>query len=318
MDPVSPPAGSDDLTLEVHRPIGSTDVALLRRIADDATRVDRHPAVGDSVWRDLEAPSDASALVVAHVGTDPAGALHVAAAENEPAQRIGTVVLAPDHRTVEVLAGLVDRAARDDVCGDADRLVVWALGADDAVDAVLWQVGADRARELLQMRVALPVAEEPAWPDGVRPRPFRPGQDDDPWLRVNNRAFAADPDQHGWTLDTLRGRQREPWFDPAGFLLAVTDEGDIAGFCWTKVHPPSPPLDPEPVGEIYVIGVDPDHQGRGLGRALVLAGLRSLHEQGTRTGMLYVDAANTGALSLYRALGFEVVRSDRAYARTVV
>jgi mycothiol synthase len=313
MDPVSPHLDSGDVDLEVHRPITADDVALLRRLADDAEAADGHPALAEGVWRDLAHPTDASALVVARVDGRPAGALHVAPAENEPAQRTGAVVLAPDHRTMDVLTGLLDRAARSDVCGDADRLVVWMLGADDTTDAVLWQVGATRARELFQMRVALPIAEDPVWPEGVRVRTFEAGRDEEAWLRVNNRSFAADPDQHGWTIDTIRGREREAWFDPAGFLLAVTETGDIAGFCWTKLHP----AEAESIGEIYVIGVDPDHQGTGLGRALVVAGLASLHDRGTPVGMLFVDAANAPAVGLYRALGFDVARSDRAYARAV-
>jgi mycothiol synthase len=64
-----------------------------------------------------------------------------------------------------------------------------------------------------------------------------------------------------------------------------------------------------------VIGVDPDRQGTGLGRALVVAGLSWLHEHGTPVGMLYVDAANEPALALYRAIGFEIARHDRAYSR---
>lgn len=317
MDPVSRQPDVDDIDLEVHRPILADDVVLLRRLAVDAATTDGHPALGDSVWRDVTDPSDASVLIVARVGGEVAGALHVAAAENEPTRRTGAVVLAPEHREIAVLGRLVDRAARTDVCGDAERLVVWVLGADDIDDAVLWQVGATRARELFQMRVALPVAEDPIWPDGVRVRAFEPGHDEEAWLHVNNRAFAADPDQHGWTIDTLRSRTREGWFDPAGFLLAVSD-GGIAGFCWTKLHPPDPPHQLASVGEIYVIGVDPDHQGTGLGRALVLTGLRWLHNHGTNDGMLFVDAANAPAVRLYRALGFDIARSDRAYARVVV
>jgi mycothiol synthase len=115
----------------------------------------------------------------------------------------------------------------------------------------------------------------------------------------------------------LRRREAEPWFDPSGFLLAVDDTDAIVGFCWTKVHPPQPPREPDALGEIYVIGVDPSFQSRGLGRALVLGGLASLHERGTRVGMLFVDASNTPAIGLYKALGFTVSRVDRAYGRDV-
>ena len=151
------------------------------------------------------------------------------------------------------------------------------------------------------MRVPLPLSEAPRWPDGhrrcARSSPTRTSAS---WLAVNNRAFAADPDQG--SLDESRAaRTRWPsrGSTPPGFLLAVDAEG-IAGFCWTKIHPAEPPHEPERLGEIYVIGVDPDRQGTGLGRALVVAGLASMHERGVRTGMLFVDAANAAAVALYR------------------
>jgi mycothiol synthase len=105
----------------------------------------------------------------------------------------------------------------------------------------------------------------------------------------------------------------EPWFDPAGFVLAVDADG-LAGFCWTKVHPKGPDA-PEALGEIYVIGVDPDFHGMGLGRQLTLAGLAWIADRGVTTGMLFVDAANTPALHMYDKLGFTPVREDRAYVR---
>ena len=134
---------------------------------------------------------------------------------------------------------------------------------------------------------------------------------------MNNRAFGNHPDQGGWVAETLQRRMSEPWFDPAGFLLAFDADG-LAGFCWTKVHDaPDTPNAPDAaarLGEIFVIGVDPDRQGTGLGRALVVAGLEYLATvRACTTGVLYVDAASRPALALYRALGFAVHRADRAY-----
>ena len=121
-------------------------------------------------------------------------------------------------------------------------------------------------------------------------------------------AFAAHREQGGWDRETLQQREQEPWFDPDGFLLHERD-GRLAGFCWTKLHTDHDP----PLGEIYVIAVDPDFHGLGLGKQLTLAGLDSIARRGIAIGMLYVDADNTAAVRLYDRLGFTVHRTDRAY-----
>ena len=106
-------------------------------------------------------------------------------------------------------------------------------------------------------------------------------------------------------------REQEPWFDPEGFLV-LEEDGRVAGSCWTKIHADSSP----PMGEIYVIGVDPEFHGRGWGRALTEAGLDWLAGQGLTVGMLYVDAGNLAAVSLYRSMGFVDDHVDRAYVGT--
>jgi mycothiol synthase len=213
-----------------------------------------------------------------------------------------------------VRARLVEAAVRHVATHGGGRLVFWVLGAGPDDDTELAAVGLHPARDLYEMRVPLPLAETAKIPTDVRVRPFEIGRDEAAWIEVNNRAFAGHDEQGGWTEATLQRRMAEPWFDPALFLLAVDDEG-LLGFDWLKVHE-AHDRDPR-LGEIYVVGIDPRAQGRGLGRVLAVAGLDAVHQRGIDVGMLFCAADNEPALGLYRALGFAVHRVDRAYEREV-
>lgn len=184
------------------------------------------------------------------------------------------------------------------------RIVSGPTPDDDARAAA---DGLTEIRDVMQVRLALPLEVHAS----VTTRAFVPGSDDEvAWIEVNNRAFATHPDQSNMTLARLHDEYATDWFDADGFRLHVVD-GRLAGFCWTKRHPATGE-DPA-MGEIYVIGVDPDFQGHGLGRELVLAGLDWLVGVGETVGMLYVDATNTPARSLYDALGFRLHHTDRLY-----
>ncbi|HEX6311744.1 MAG TPA: mycothiol synthase [Acidimicrobiia bacterium] len=304
-------------TLRVLRPVAPADVVVVGRLHEAAEAADGHASLNDAVWRDLEHPGADSAGVLAVDGERAVAYAHAARGDNlaSPHWDVG-IVVHPDARHERGIEADVLAAVADHVAGHGGGLaVLWMLGADDRSDGAVAAAGFVPQRELLQMRMPLPPAEHPAWPAGTEVRAFVPGADDEAWLAVNNRAFAGHPEQGGWTKETLRRRMAEPWFDPAGFVLAFDDDG-LAGFCWTKVQPAGPGR-PDPLGEIFVIGVDPARHSRGLGRALVLAGLASLAQRGVATGMLFVDGANTAAVGLYESLGFTTLRRDRAYAREV-
>ncbi|WP_183096436.1 mycothiol synthase, partial [Nocardioides stalactiti] len=147
--------------------------------------------------------------------------------------------------------------------------------------------------------VPLPAAEPPL---GVTIRDFGTA-DAAALLEVNAAAFAAHPEQGGLTAADLDERMAEPWFDPAGLLLAVDDDGSLLGFHWTKRHD-------EKHGEVYVLGVSPAAHGRGIGRVLTVAGLRHLASRGLEEVVLYVEADNTAALGLYSGLRFTHVPTD--------
>ncbi|MGW6139835.1 mycothiol synthase [Streptomyces sp. NPDC055144] len=191
------------------------------------------------------------------------------------------------------------------------RLRVWAHGGHSAARHLAQVLGLTLFRELRQMRRPLaegPALAEPVLPAGVVIRTFVPGEDDAAWLAVNAAAFAHHPEQGSLNQRDLDDRKAEPWFDPAGFFLAVREsDGEVIGFHWTKVHAE------EQLGEVYVVGVAPGNQGGGLGKALTAVGLRHLEASGMPTAMLYVDADNKPAVTVYERLGFVTHETDLMY-----
>lgn len=281
------------------------DRAAARALVEAVTAATGERPLSDQSWLDLTTGDEG-----------PAAALHrdrdgvvVALAQLAPGHGTWSVELVADERSDdEARVALVDAGYGlvDQIDAGHGPTFWWARDATPHDEALAARLDLDVGRRLLQMTRRLPTG----LPVEVETRDFVPGVDEQAWVETNNRAFAGHPEQGGWTVAKLGDRTAEAWFDPAGFRLHERD-GRLAAFCWTKLHP-----DHEPVlGEIYVIGVDPDFQGLGLGRQLTLAGLDSISSRGVGTGMLFVDAASAGAVAMYERLGFTVARTDLAFVR---
>lgn len=187
---------------------------------------------------------------------------------------------------------------------------IWAPGNSVAAQTLAASAHLVPVRELLIMRRSLsaPILE-PELPDGISIRAFRPGEDDEAWLDVNARAFADHPEQGRVSHDSLKATMAEPWFDAADFLVAVDDSGRLTGFHWMKQHS-------DTRGEVYVLGVDPTAARRGLGKALLRAGLIHLRDDlGLAEVILYVEGDNDPAVGLYVLNGFDVVNRDVLYGQ---
>ena len=313
------------------------DVAEVHALVERATAADGTPPLsehvllhlprgGDEEVRNLLVRGDGG-RVVAYAHLDVTDAVEGSSAE---------LVVDPSVRGRGLGRALTEAVLAETPDG---RLRLWAHGDSPEAAALAASLGFRRSRVLLQMRRPLSAPlPEVVLPDGVRLRTFRPGQDEQAWTELNNRAFAGHPDQGGWGLDEVRLREQEPWFDPQGFFLAErpTDDGAprLVGFHWTKVHGGHGADEPHehahadgapdhehehhdhpPIGEVYIVGVDPSEQGRGLGPALTLTGLRSLQERGLSDVLLYVDESNEAAVKTYTRLGFERHATDVLYRR---
>jgi mycothiol synthase len=182
------------------------------------------------------------------------------------------------------------------------ELNAWSHGDHPAAARLAATHGFERVRELWVMRRPtadpLPPLVVPAH---LTVRGYRP-DDADEIVRVNAAAFAHHPEQGAMDAAELAERMAEPWFDPAGLLVATDGDG-LLGFHWTKQHSPE-------LGEVYVVGIDPTMQGRGLGKLLTLAGLHHLVDKGVSEILLYVESDNAPAIAVYSGLGFAHAASD--------
>jgi len=310
------------LRIERRSRLGAEEVAQVSRLVDEVTESDGLRPLSEHVMLHLRYGGDLPArnLLGWHPGPEgPELAAYAHLDVTDPVEGASAeLAIAPRFRRSGYGRQLVEALLADTPDG---RLRLWAHGELPGTAALARTLGFSRERILWQMRRSLDAPlPRPQLPDGITVRPFEAGRDEAPWVEVNNRAFAAHPDQGHWSIEDLRRREREPWFDPTGFFLAEADRGhgaELVGFHWTKVHGADEGHGHQPIGEVYVVGVDPSARGQGLGRVLTLVGLRYLRSLGLSSVLLYVDDTNTGAISLYERLGFIRWDLDVSYRRAL-
>lgn len=312
-------------SFEVVGPLDADEVRAVSGLVEAATEADGVRPLSEHVMLHLRYGGDDRVRnVLAWAGDELAAYAHLDVTD-EVEGASAELVVAPDYRGQGLGRALVETTLTETPDG---RLRLWSHGAHPGAAALARTLGFEQSRALWQMRrslyAPLPAADLPG---GVTMRTFVPGRDDEAWVQLNARAFADHPEQGSWSVDDLHRRLREPWFDPDGFFLAER-EGRLVGFHWTKVHggqgashthPDGPHAHEghghDPIGEVYVVGVDPNEQGGGLGRALTLVGLRHLRQKGLPDAMLFVDADNTAAIRVYTSLGFTRWETDVMFSR---
>ena len=276
--------------------------AQVRRVVEEAAREDGRAPLNEAALLHLRHHGlVGSTLLVSGEPVEGFAWIHGSSSEPEV-----DLVVTPAARRCGIGAALASAAAAR-VPG---RLSAWSHGNHPAAAALADRLGFDRVRDLWVMRRPLDVPLPPVWHiDGIDVRAYLPGKDEEAFLALNAEAFAHHPEQGQMTRADLDQRMAEPWFDPAGFFVAVATgeggEGDLLGFHWTKVHDEQPPY-----GEVYVVGVSPRGQGSGLGSLLTLTGLHHLADLGLPEVILYVEADNAPAVSVYTRLGFAHADED--------
>jgi mycothiol synthase len=267
--------------------VGDTALTEIEEIARASTAADGAEPLDEGAWRRLRHHADEL-----DVRVEPPAGFTVVDGE------LVHLVVAPDHRGQGLGGRLLDAA----LSAHEEVRLAWSHGDHPGAAALARRTGFERVRELWVMRRSLHDLTNATRPEAeVEIRSFRPG-DEAELLRVNGAAFAHHPEQGSMDADDLAERMAEPWFDPADLLVAV--EGPhMYGFHWTKRHSDS-------LGEVYVVGIDPSAQGKGVGRVLVDVGLRHLQSLGLQHVLLYVESDNLPAVRLYEGLGFTHAPAD--------
>lgn len=271
----------------------------LTELTESASAVDGVAPFNEATLLALRNRDSARVLVLR---TTPDGALIGAAYASGDAPV--EVVVDPAHRRMGIGRSIVDELLAD---GESE---FWAHGDLPAAQALAASAGLDVGRTLLALRLNLVDPPTEIVPDGISLRTYR-ADDLDAIVAVNARAFASHPEQGSMDRADFERRASSNWFDPAGLFVAERD-GRIVGFHWTKIEG----LPEEELrGEVYVVGIDPDAQGGGLGKALTARGLRHMYESGLRIVDLYVEGDNSPALAVYEGLGFRPHAKDVMYVR---
>lgn len=287
-------------TLVTHHSLSTSDADQVSAVVLRAERADGVSPLNDEARLALRY-AGSSLHLLARLGDTVVGYAQLERADEQHPSAV--LVVDPEHRRAGAGRRLLDAV----VAAATAPVGFWSFHALPAAAALADRAGLVRVRELLVMTadVTAPITV-PTPPEGISIRTFEVGRDEQAWLQLNAKAFRDHPEQGRLTLVDLLEREKEEWFDPAGFLLATRQE-TLVGFHWTKQHPAG-------LGEVYVLAVDPDAGGRGLGKALLAAGLHHLREVGNTTVELYVEAEHQAAVGLYLAHGFTEASRDVMYA----
>lgn len=288
----------------------------VRRVTADAAREDGRSPLNEATLLSLRHDGlEGKALWVARDDAGMVTGFALAASPEDSGPVDVNLVVSPSARGTGV-----GRSLAQEVLGAfPDRpMSAWSHGNHPAAARLADALGFDKVRDLWVMRRPLSEADPlpPVAPaDGIVVRTFRRGEDEEAFLAINAEAFADHPEQGSMSRADLEQRIAEPWFDPDGLFLAepadappneaneIVDSPSLLGFHWTKVHD-------DRVGEVYVVGISPYAQGRGLGKTLTLTGLHHLQERGLQEVILYVEADNAPAVAVYSGLGFTHADED--------
>ena len=223
--------------------------------------------------------------------------------------KIGRVVLScpvyPEDRRKGVATKLIDHAISRAKELKARRVHVNIPEENMSARKLFTKMGFRFIRRFLELRLDLSEVHVPnADRIGPRCRNLKRGEEDK-LVQIQNRSFADTWGFNPNTLEEIVYRTGLPNCAPEDIILAC-DEDTVIGYCWTKTYVGKNKATRGGKGRISMLGVDPDHRGKGIGKEVLLAGLSYLKSKGLGFVELTVDSKNKAARALYRPAGFQI------------
>jgi mycothiol synthase len=186
------------------------------------------------------------------------------------------------------------------LCRDDDRLMTQLF---EQRGLLLWDEELRMGREL---DANLPTDQPSA---DITIRPLDGQAELDGWLALYAEAFGPRENK----LVHWRAMREDPDHQPALDLVAVAADGRLAGFCYCSIAGFEASILPHVEGRTEPVAVSNAFQRRGIGHALICAGLHALRRHGAHSVILTTEIDNVDAHRFYRSLGYRELYRARWY-----
>jgi ribosomal protein S18 acetylase RimI-like enzyme len=229
---------------------------------------------------------------------------------NSVNMQIGPTLRGQGQLEAEMLEWAGERAhACQQGAQEPPMLWTWCMADDQWRDAFLVERGFARGSyEMLHFHCDLmgPIADAPP-PAQIVVRSV--GGEHEYQERVDTHREVWQPSKV--TLEAYRRLRAAPIYRPDLDLVAALPDGNFASYCicWLDAA--------NQTGEFEPVGTRPAARGQGIGRAVIVEGLRRLRGAGARAAIVYTPRHNQPAQRLYLSAGFQIVSSEFLYGRAL-
>jgi mycothiol synthase len=281
---------------------GVLAVFAARELADIGAPIHRLEDLREE-WRGTELDLEDDARVV----EADAGRIVAYAA----VRRHGTLaVVAPQHEGRGIGARLLEWAEGRERAHGHPRYRQWVAATNASARELLTHAGYAKARSYWRLSRPLEGIGAPALPPaGLQLRSVEVERDAPSLHALDAASFAGAPDYSPESLELFREEHLEAHDFDAGLSVVAEREGRIVACLLARRR------DEEGVGFVAILAVDPEHQRRGIGTALLQAAFAGFAVAGLREAMLMVASDNPQALRVYERVGMIVQLQFDIYER---